>query len=402
MKNGLCKLAPLLGLAILAGCASGEPPARDSTELSAPFNAQSVIFKNNSSAWIMGNDGSGQLGNGSTTNLATPAVLKLPFSLDGNRSAVSVGGSHTLAFQRQAMANYSTVWAWGSNGAGQLGRSPASLGMSSTPVKVGGFSAPITAVAAGGTHSLALDANGAVWAWGGNTYGQAAFNNLSTVRSVPAMVPNLGIAASGIAAGGSHSISFNATQVMAWGRNANGQLGNGSTTDSITPVLVQGLSGVTKIAAGGSHNLALVGSGQLWAWGYNGFGQLGDATTVDHTAPELIVIPGNLTVIDIGAGSDHSVVVTSDGRVWTWGYNLAGQLGYATLPNQYLPSPTRIESDENGSPFDNVARIVLVGGHHTIVQKGDGTYWAWGYNGFGQLGDGTTTNRFAPRQITLP
>lgn len=396
MEKYLPRVALLMGLSLLAACADGDLPVKGSTEFSAASQTHSVIFSNNSSVWIMGNNGAGQLGNGATANLATPAVLKLAFSLAGNPVAVSVGGSHTLAF-----ANQSTVRAWGSNASGQLGQSPSFLGSSSTPVKVAGLTA-ISAVAAGGSHSLALDNTGAVWAWGGNANGQAAFKNVSTVRSVPAIVPSLGITATGIAAGGSHSIAFDGTQVRAWGRNANGQLGNNTTVDSITPVTVQGLANVTKVAAGGSHNLALDTLNQLRVWGYNGFGQLGDGTSVDQSIPKLIAIGAGLSVVDIGAGLDHSVVVTADGRVWTWGYNVVGQLGYSTSPNLTQAMPKRIETDAAGSSFTDVQRIVLVGGNHTIVRKNDGTYWAWGYNGFGQLGDGTTTNRFAPRQITLP
>lgn len=397
MNRLLPRFAVLMGLSLLAACADGDLPVKDSTEFSAPFSAHSVIFNNSSSVSIMGNNGSGQLGNNTIINLATPSTLKLSFSLAGNPAPISTGGSHTLAF-----ANLSTVRAWGSNASGQLGQSPSILGSSSVPVKVAGFTTSIKAVAAGGSHSLALDSNGAVWAWGGNANGQAAFKNVSTVRSVPAIVPSLGITATGIAAGGSHSIAFDATQVRAWGRNSNGQLGNDSTVDSITPVLVQGLANVTKVAAGGSHNLALDNLGQLRAWGYNGFGQLGDGSVADRKISFPVAIPGNPSIVDIGAGADHSVVVTSDGRVWTWGYNVVGQLGYSTFPNLFQTMPKQIVTDADGGAFADVQRIVLMGGNHTVVRKNDGTYWAWGYNAFGQLGDGTTINRFAPRKITLP
>lgn len=399
MNYRLLRLAPLMALLFLSACADGEPPLKDSTVLSAPFFAHSVIIRDKGSVWVMGQNASGQLGDGTTTNRSTPALLNLPFTL--HSSAVSIGGSHTLAFD-----NHSTVWAWGSNASGQLGINTTTTATSSTPLKLVS-SLQAVAVAAGGGHSLARDVAGKVWAWGSNSSGQLGFSPITTAtRFEPKEVPEL-VGTVGIAAGGNHSLAFDASGVLkAWGSNSKGQLGNGTTTNSRVPMTVSLPSGVVivKVAAGGSHNLALDNVGGVWAWGSNDFGQLGDGTRNQRNTPNQVLgITG--TVVDIAAGANLSLVLTVEGTdrtVWAWGHNLAGQLGYATSPDAFSSMPTRIANDEANSPFTGIERFVLVGGNHTIVRKTNGELWVWGYNEFGQLGDGTTTNRFAPKKITLP
>jgi Regulator of chromosome condensation (RCC1) repeat/Carboxypeptidase regulatory-like domain len=116
--------------------------------------------------------------------------------------------------------------------------------------------------------------------------------------------------------------------VWAWGSNSNGQLGNGTTTDSSTPVQVSGLSGVTAVAAGSAHAIALKGDGTVWAWGSNSNGQLGNGTTTDSSTP--VQVSGLSGVTAVAAGSAYTIALKGDGTVWAWGSNSNGQLGNGT------------------------------------------------------------------------
>jgi alpha-tubulin suppressor-like RCC1 family protein len=173
--------------------------------------------------------------------------------------------------------------------------------------------------------------------------------------------------------------------LWAWGWNGWGQLGDGTTTDKLTPVKV--LENVASISAGVYHNLAIKTDGSLWAWGANYFGQLGDGTLVGQTSPIKVME----NVVFANAGWDTSFIIKTDGSLWAWGRNAAGQLGDGTTINK--SSPVKIMDD-----------VVLVesalGGSHTLAIKSDSSLWAWGNNYYGQLGDGTTIDKFTPTKIT--
>ncbi|MBI4495208.1 MAG: tandem-95 repeat protein, partial [Chloroflexi bacterium] len=156
-----------------------------------------------------------------------------------------------------------------------------------------------------------------------------------------------------------------------------------------TPVQVSGLSGMTAVAAGQEHSLAVKSDGTVWAWGYNWAGQLGDGTTTSRPTP--VQVSGLSGMTAVAAGQEHSLAVKSDGTVWAWGDNFNGQLGDGTTTRRFTPVQV--------SSLSNVV-AVAGGSSHSLVRKGDGTVWAWGYNNRGQLGDGTTTSRSVPVQVS--
>ncbi|NMC00696.1 MAG: hypothetical protein GYA35_10490, partial [Thermoanaerobaculaceae bacterium] len=186
-----------------------------------------------------------------------------------------------------------------------------------------------------------------------------------------------------------HSLALKSDgTVWAWGHNNYGQLGDGTTTDRLTPVQVQNLTNIVAIAGGSSHSLALKSDGTVWAWGYNNYGQLGDGTTTNRLTP--IQVQNLTNIVAITGGGSHSLALKSDGTVWAWGYNRYGQLGDGTTTNRYVPIQVQ-----------NLTNVIAIagGGSHSLALKSDGTVWAWGRNNYGQLGDGTTTARNTPVQV---
>jgi alpha-tubulin suppressor-like RCC1 family protein len=280
-----------------------------------------------------------------------------------------------------------TVWAWGYNYFGQLG--DGSTTDFTTQVQVSGITRVAT-VAGGMYYSLALKSDGTVWSWGYNNYGQLG-DGSTTERHTPVQVSGLaGVTA--IAAGPYHCLALKLDgTVWAWGYNYFGQLGDGSTTDRTTPVQVSGLNGVIAIAAGAAHSLALKSDGTVWSWGYNGHGQLGDGSITERHTP--VQVSGLTTVIAIAPGlaQDHSLALKSDGTVWSWGYNNYGQLGDGSTTERHTPVQV--------SELAGVTTIA-VGAYHCLALNSDGTVWSWGYNNRGQLGDGSTTNRTTPGQVS--
>jgi alpha-tubulin suppressor-like RCC1 family protein len=239
-----------------------------------------LILRTDGRVFATGFNGSGQLGDGTTTyRQRADEVPGL-----ANITAVAAGGHFSLALRSDG-----TVWAWGANNAGQLGDGTTINRPS--PVQVSGL-AGVTAIAAGDEHALALLATGAVVAWGANGAGQLG-DGTTTNRSTP--VPVLGFSrAFSIAAGGASSIAMSEV-AMVWGSNSNGQLGNGSTTPafraSAAPVPAFFSGGIFTFAVGANHILALRNDGSVWAWGGNDSGQIGNGTTGSNVLAPVLV-PG--------------------------------------------------------------------------------------------------------------
>ncbi|MDG4551260.1 MAG: hypothetical protein P9G45_12725 [Candidatus Contendobacter sp.] len=177
--------------------------------------------------------------------------------------------------------------------------------------------------------------------------------------------------------------------VWAWGNNATGQLGDGTTnTKRTSPVQARGLTNVVASAAGGLHTVALKGDGTVWAWGRNKEGQLGDGTATDRPTPVQVI--GLSGVTAIAAGAAYSIALKSDGTLWAW--------GWINSTTNTTPAQVSGLTDIVASAAGGLAVLNTETGH-TVALKGDGTVWAWGRNKEGQLGDGTTTDRTAPVQV---
>jgi alpha-tubulin suppressor-like RCC1 family protein len=331
----------------------------------------------------------GEVGNGSrVVRIVRPVSVN--DVIKGFRQ-VSAGSVHSLA-----VAADDTVYGWGENEYGQLGFDPHAPGSgihsaSPVPVPVAGLS-EVTRVAGGYQHSLALRSDGTVWAWGDNQYGQLG-DGTRFDRHVPAPVHGIsGVVA--IAAGSHHNLALRSDgTVWAWGANYTGQLGDGIPINHLMPVVVPGLRDVVAIDAGAIHSIALRSFAhpvlnEVLAWGDNGSGQLGDGTQVDRDRPTRVWAAGGVTAI--AAGANHSLAATYTGRVLAWGSNFDGRLGDGTQDRRLTPVSV--------VGLTGVS-AVTAGDFFSAALRGDGTVWTWGDNQLGQLGDGTQGRRLTPVRV---
>jgi len=283
----------------------------------------------------------------------------------------------------------STAWAWGDNSWGELGNGTTIN--SHTPVQVSGLSG-VTAVAANldGGYSLAMKSDGTAWAWGYNSQGQLG-NGTTTDSHTPVQVSGLsGVTA--IANGGWDGLAVRSDgTAWAWGWNTRGELGDGTAIERLTPVQVSGLSGVTAIAGNVGHSIALKADGTAWTWGEGAL--LGNAPPYNGATDSYtpVKVSGLSGVTAIAAGSDWDLVLKSDGTAWAWGLDQFGQTGNCTYHETYTPVQV--------SGLSGVTAIAA-GLIHGLAVKSDGTAWAWGFNSRGQLGNGTTTTSCTPVQVS--
>jgi alpha-tubulin suppressor-like RCC1 family protein len=369
----------------------------------AAMIVSSVAYSSSASADPFGGaswgyNASGQLGNNSTV------ISRVPVTVQGLTGviAVSAGGEHSLAL----LAN-GTVMAWGSNREGQLGNGNTTS--SHVPQIVPGLSG-VSAIAAGKEHSLALLSSGTVMAWGNNEVGQLGSGSKAAKSAIPVVVKGLsGVTA--IAAGGEHSLArLSSGTVMAWGGNGEGQLGNGKMANSNVPVTVKGLSSATAVAAGGEHSLALLTNGTVMAWGSNEALQLGaegKKIKVGGGGPEeepeyeeVQIENSNVPVpvqalsgaVAVAAGTEHSLALLGNGTVMAWGSNHADQLGNGSAGGN-SSFPTAVTG------LSAVTAIAAGNARHSLARLSNGTIEAWGYNPDGQLGNGLNIN--SPVPITV-
>ncbi|OGO50952.1 MAG: hypothetical protein A2148_02340 [Chloroflexi bacterium RBG_16_68_14] len=301
--------------------------------------------------------------------------------------AVSAGGSHTCALTRAG-----GVKCWGFNFYGQLGDGTTTLRAS--PADVSGLASGVAAIAAGGDHTCALTAAGGVKCWGENFSGQVG-DGTTAGRTTPVDVSGLASGVAAIAAGGAHTCALTtAGGVKCWGANFLGQLGDGTNMNQATPVDVSGLENdVVAIDARHEHTCALITTGGVKCWGANNRGQLGTGTSDSDRHPTPLDVAGLTSgVADIAAGGSHTCALITTGGVQCWGFNLYGQLGDGTSTDRTTP----VEVSGLGS---GVAAITA-GFQHTCAMTTAGGAKCWGLNLHGQVGDGTSTDRTAPVEVS--
>jgi alpha-tubulin suppressor-like RCC1 family protein len=265
-----------------------------------------------------------------------------------------------------------------------------SLNTKNLPTEIG-FDTDWVEIAGGNGHTVGLKSNGTLWAWGYNYYGQVGNGTSLNAWDEPILIGSDDDWVS-VEAGYRHTVALKSDgSLWAWGNNEYGQLGDGDNpfTDTTIPNYMGADDDWIAIAAYFYQTFGLKSDGTLSSWGYNNSGQLGDGTTTDKNTPTIITDIGSHWKTS-AAGGHHTVAVKSDGTLWAWGYNNEGEIGDGTTTDRSTPV------QEATGATDWVT--VTAGDYHTVGVKSDGTLWAWGSNGSGQLGDGTTTDRLTPVQ----
>jgi len=305
-------------------------------------SSYAILANGSVEAW--GSNRSGQLGTRSTSDSSTPASPVVKFwdgtIIGGTKvyeydpitaSSIAAGTAHALAVSADP-GTAGHVYAWGTNGSGQLGTGTTTS--SATVTEVSNLSDAVM-VAAGGNHSLALRSDGSVVTWGDGANGETGNGSTST-SSTPVAVAGLTHITS-IAGGSLHDLALDSDgTVWAWGGNRYGQLGTGTTTDAKTPVHLTGLSHVIAIAAGAYASYAVTADGTVYAWGLNKNGQLGIGSTTNASRPTVVA---SLTAASLVAGgTGHALAVTSSGATYAWGLNSNGQLGNGTTTQAIKPT----------------------------------------------------------------
>ncbi|KVP75464.1 hypothetical protein WJ97_13990 [Burkholderia ubonensis] len=268
----------------------------------------------------------GALGNNSTSNSSIPVDV---YGLTSGAAKVSVGQYHSCAVTVGGGAK-----CWGMNNYGQLGNNSAS--QSNVPVDVSGLSSGVSSISGGTYHSCAVTAAGGAKCWGYNTSGQLG-NNSTTQSLVPVDVYGLTSGVSSITSGSSYACAVTTAGAKCWGDNLNGQLGNNSTTRSSVPVSVYGLaSGVSSISAGSGHACALTTAGGVKCWGYNANGQLGNNSTTQSLVP--VDVYGLTSGVTRVAAGEWQTCASTAGGAKCWGNNASGQLGISSTTQSNVPA----------------------------------------------------------------
>ena len=376
----------------------------------AAGTCQSLVTTTTGQVYTWGDNRVGELGDGTTDNSSAPVQavgLNDVVQVDG-----SFGSTPDFCYSL-ALTSSGQVYAWGNNRSGQLGNGTQSNMSSVTNAVVPGPVLGLTdvvQVSAGYDFALAVTSSGKVYAWGSNQYGQLGLgDSVSTgVWKTPVQIPELTDVVQ-VSAGWYASFALTSSgKVYAWGRNTYGQLGNGKMANGndpsynvYLPAQVQDLSGVAQISAGNNHVLALASSGQIYAWGDGSNGQLGTGkvggavTSVSSAVPVPVL---DLTdVVQVAAGYGYSLALTSTGQVYAWGWNssLVGQLGLGPTPysSSVMPVPTLVTA------LSGVKQLAT-GNSHSLALTTSGQVYAWGSNTYGQLGDGTTN--ISPVPLPVP
>ena len=334
-----------------------------------------------------------------------------------DRPSLSLGDTHACRVEADG-----TVACWGDNGTGQLGIGIRSPGLT-RPVRVPGLNAPVTAVAAGGSHTCALTRPGDVWCWGNNDWGQLGVGTTEP-SGIPVAVQGLDAPVAAISAGSFHTCAVTqAGGVRCWGSDGYGQLGDGRAPAnpdepeiSSTPVDVVGLSAdAVAVSAAGTHTCAVTGARAVRCWGNNSYGQLGDGETAEpdegmRNRYEPVDVVGLSGVVDVAAGMVHTCALTERGRVACWGANDQGQLGDAAgaTPSpaegefDQIPPPGRsVPGDVAGLPAD--VRAISTANRTCAVTSG-GRVLCWGPRDPGHVAGETdpeplTTSSSTPTEV---
>jgi alpha-tubulin suppressor-like RCC1 family protein len=364
----------------------------DTTLSSGSAHTCAILDDGSVSCWGYNSDG--QLGDGTTTQRNTPTQTS---SLGTGRTAVAISSG---AFHTCAILDDGTVSCWGRNLYGGLGNGTTTDRNTPTQTSSLGTGRTAVAISSAAEHTCAILDDASVSCWGYNGYGQIG-DGTYTDRNTPTQTSSLGTGRTAVAisSGAVHTcVILDDGTVSCWGDNRRGQLGDGTNIDRSTPTQTSSLgTGITAVAvsSGFFHTCAILDDGSVNCWGRNFEGQLGDGTTTNRSTPTHTSSLGTgRTAVAISSKGFHTCALLDDGTVSCWGLNNYGQLGDRTTTDRNTPTQTL--SFETG----RTAVAISSGEWHTCAILDDASVSCWGYNGYGQLGDGTTTDRSTPNQTS--
>ena len=373
-------------------------------------------------AFCWGSNTYGQLGTGNNTSSTSPVQVKTTGALrDKTIVQIAAGTQFTIALDSDGV-----VYTWGIYSYGQLGNGSACTSClgSSSPGSIASAGVlagkTIKSISAGDMHGLTIDANGLAHSWGYNAYCGLGYgacssssSNVDFKKTIPVDVLSTGAlngkTLSMIYGGKRYSAALsNENKIYTWGLNTYGQLGIGNTYNQSSPIAVSTsgvLSGkvIEKVSAGDSAILALDSNGVVYSWGRNNAGQLGINSTTNATSPALVVSNGVLNskvIVDIAEGKEHSLALDSNGIVYSW-----GNYGYGELGDNGVYSANRLVPGlvyASGALNNKVIEKIFAGSYNSFAIDSDRQAYAWGKNDYGQLGIGSSTDSTKAVQITLP
>jgi alpha-tubulin suppressor-like RCC1 family protein len=376
---GICAAVAAL---VASGCSPSHPAAQQSAQISRPEPVPTPAVTSVVEHWGVFFGGS----NGFNDLHTSPTTIKLPGTV------AQVGTSNSNEY---ALLTNGTVYAWGMGTQGELGNG-SDVNSFETPVQVdfprGVKIAYLATDAMPYDSALAVDTTGHAWAWGDNSGGEFCIGNRN-VYSTPVELPFSDVTT--LAGANAHALYDSNGTVYACGFGMQGDLGDGSTADTTTPVGVTALAGahVVKLVAAFANSGALLADGRYFDWGYNADGQLGDGDAGGFSdVPVQVDLPHPVMQVAQGGSTWHNgqtLAVLSTGALWVWGADWAGQLDNGTKGTG--PVPARI------SIPDKTAAVGLATGSGTCyVITADGTVYAWGANYVGQVGNGNTVLQPTP------
>jgi len=376
-----------------------------------PFNTLSKISSGGSHScgidtggqgYCWGSNSSGQLGNGTTTQSASPvAVSQGAIPSNVTLSSIGAGTSHTCV-----IGSNNKGYCWGYNNFGQLGDGSTTQRTIPVAVSQGAIPASVTfsSISSGGAHTCAIGSNNKGYCWGDNGYRQLG-DGTTTQRTTPVAVSQgaipVGVTFSSISAGSSHTCAIGSNgNAYCWGFNSSGQLGDGSTTQRATPVAVSMPFSITfsSISCGNTHTCAIGSNGKAYCWGSNSNGQLGNGGTAQSTTPVLVsqgAVPSGVTLSSISTGNTHTCAIASNGTIYCWGYNNYGQLGDGSTTQSTIP----VAVSQGAIPSGVTLSSIGAGSSHNCAVGSNGQGYCWGLNNYGQLGNDETATRPTPSYV---